>query len=125
MYDVNELIGNQRMQDHDPQGYMAGLDHWSPRTANQRADDEDLTLSDEHWQVIYCLRERFRALGPALGPEWTARQMTHELDREYADKGGRRYLYQLFPHGPLAQGCLLAGLPLPLGTLSNSFGSVH
>jgi sulfur relay (sulfurtransferase) DsrC/TusE family protein len=51
--------------------------------------------------------------------------MTQLLDREYADMGGRRYLYGLFPHGPLAQGCRLAGLPLPVGTLSASFGSVH
>jgi tRNA 2-thiouridine synthesizing protein E len=78
-------------------------------------------LEDDHWQVIYCLRERFRT----LGPDWTARNLTRELEREFSDAGGLRFLYLLFPHGPLAQACRFAGLPLPQGTLSPSFGSVH
>lgn len=121
MYDINKFIGNQRMQASDPQGHLAALDHWSPRTASRIAEEEGLELGEEHWQVLFCLREWFRE----CGPDWTARDMTRRLDREYADLGGRRYLYGLFPHGPLAQGCHLAGLPLPVGTLSNSFGSVH
>lgn len=121
MYDVNKFIANEKLQTSDPEGHLAGLEHWSPLVANRIAGDEGLALEDEHWQVIYCLREWFRM----LGPDWTARQMTHKLEREYADLGGRRYLYELFPHGPLAQGCRLAGLPLPVGTLSPSFGSAH
>lgn len=121
MYDVNKFIGNERMQRNDPEGYLAGLEHWSPLLANRIAEADGLTLGDEHWQVIYCLREWFRE----EGPDWTARQVTLRLNRDYVDAGGSRYLYQLFPHGPLAQGCRLAGLPLPHGTLSASFGSVH
>lgn len=121
MYDINKFIGNQRMQASDPEGHLAGLEHWSPKTASRIAAEEGLELGEEHWQVIYCLREHFRD----RGPDWTAREMTHQLDHDYADMGGRRFLYGLFPHGPLAQGCRLAGLPLPQGTLSKSFGSVH
>jgi tRNA 2-thiouridine synthesizing protein E len=121
MHDVNAFIANQRMQFVDPDGNLAGLDHWSPLLANRLAEADGMTLSDEHWQVIYCLREHFRQ----LGPDWTARRMTQELGREYAEAGGRRYLYELFPRGPITQGCRFAGLPLPLGTLSASFGSVH
>lgn len=121
MYDINKFISDSRLQTADPEGHLAGLDHWSPMVANRIAEAEGLALAEEHWQVIYCLREWFRA----LGPEWTAREMTQKLEHEYAELGGRRYLYGLFPRGPLAQGCRLAGLPLPLGTLSTSFGSVH
>lgn len=121
MYDINKFIGNQRMQANDPEGYLASLERWSPKVAGRVAAEEGLELSEEHWQVIYCLREWFRE----FGPEWTARDMTQRLDREYADLGGRRYLYELFPHGPLTQGCRVAGLPLPIGTLNASFGSVH
>lgn len=121
MYDVNKHIGNARLLANDPEGHLAGLDHWSPRTASRLAEADGMILDEEHWQVLFCLREWFRE----SGPEWTARDVTRRLEREYADLGGRRYLYGLFPHGPLAQGCHLAGLPLPLGTLSTSFGSVH
>lgn len=121
MYDVNKYITNLRLQTTDPEGYLAGLEHWSPLVAGRTAEAEGLVLTEEHWQVIFCLREHFRD----RGPDWTAREMTAQLERDYADMGGRRYLYGLFPHGPLAQGCRLAGLPLPHGTLSTSFGSVH
>lgn len=121
MYDINKFIGNRRMQDSDPEGHLAGLERWSPLIAGRTAEAEGLELSEEHWLVVYCLREWFRE----FGPDWTARQMTHLLEQEYAELGGRRYLYGLFPRGPLAQGCRVAGLPLPQGTLSRSFGSVH
>jgi tRNA 2-thiouridine synthesizing protein E len=121
MYDINKFIGNQRKQQNDPEEYLAGLERWSPLLANRIAEADGLVLGDEHWQVIYCLREWFRE----VGPEWTARQVTLRLNRDYADAGGSHYLYRLFPHGPLAQGCRMAGLPLPVGTLSKSFGSVH
>jgi tRNA 2-thiouridine synthesizing protein E len=48
-----------------------------------------------------------------------------ELDQEFAAEGGRRYLYDLFPRGPILQASRIAGLPLPPGTLDRSFGSVH
>jgi tRNA 2-thiouridine synthesizing protein E len=121
MYDINKSIANERLAQHDPDGHLYGLDHWSPRTARRMAAEEGIALDDEHWQVIYCLRERFRE----QGPDWTARELTRDLERDFADAGGRRYLYQLFPRGPIAQACRLAGLPLPHGTISPSFGSVH
>ena len=121
MFDINKFITNQRTQLNDPDGNMVALDHWSPLVASRLADEEGVALTDEHWQVIFCLRERYRE----LGPDWTARRMTHELAHEYADAGGKRYLYQLFPHGPIAQACRIGGLPLPHGTLNASFGSVH
>ncbi len=121
MYDINKFIANQGLESRDPDGYGADLSRWSPLIANRLAMEEGLTLEEDHWAVIYCLRERFRK----LGPDWTARQMTRELEKDFAEAGGRRFLYALFPGGPLAQGCKLAGLPLPQGTINRSFGSVH
>lgn len=121
MFDINKFIANPRMQASDPEGHIAEQLHWSPRVASRLAEADGLTLQEAHWEVIFCLRERFRE----IGPDWTARRMTRELDREFADIGGSRYLYQLFPRGPLMQACRLAGLPLPQGTINASFGSVH
>lgn len=121
MYDNDMRIAESQPIPTDPLGHMALLDRWSPRLASRIAAEEGIALEEEHWLVIYCLRERFRTEGPALN----ARQLTRELEREFADVGGRRYLYWLFPHGPLVQACRIAGVPLPTGSVDTSFGSVH
>ena len=121
MYDINKFINNQGLDGSDPEGHWSELAHWSPLVANRLAEEDGLVLEEEHWEVIYCLRERFHV----LGPDWTARQVTGDLEHDFSPAGGRRHLYELFPHGPLAQGCRLAGLPLPVGTINRSFGSVH
>lgn len=121
MINNNRFTSNGELERCDLQGHLMELEHWSPLVANRLAEADGLTLGEEHWQVIYYLREHFRL----LGPDWTARRVTQGLGRDFAEVGGRRYLYQLFPRGPLAQGCRLAGLPVPHGTLNASFGSVH
>lgn len=121
MYDINKFIANPGLFKHDAEGFLAELPHWSPRVASQLAEEEGLLLTDAHWDVIYRLREKYRT----MGPEWTAREVTRALEEDFATLGGRRHLYELFPGGPLAQGCKLAGLPLPQGTRDPSFGSVH
>lgn len=121
MYDINKFIANPSLVNRDAEGFLADLPHWSPRIAAQMAKEGGIELSDAHWDVIYRLREIFREEGPG----WTARDVTQRLEGDFASAGGRRHLYELFPGGPLAQGCKLAGLPMPQGTLDPSFGSVH
>ena len=60
MYDINKFILDQRLESRDPDGHWASLPHWSPRTANRMAQEAGLTLEEDHWEVIYCLRDRFR-----------------------------------------------------------------
>jgi len=121
MYDVNRTIRHQWLGRGDPDSDLLDLDHWSPHVAQRRAAEMGIELSDEHWQVIYCLRERYRQHGGAH----SARELVRDMEREFADEGGRRYLYQLFPGGPVVQASHIAGLPLPPGTIDPSFGSVH
>lgn len=121
MHDANKLVTFQSRGRIDPDNHLLDLDHWSPLVAHQRAAEEEIALGEEHFAVIYCLRERFRLKGPAT----SARELMRELDREFAAEGGRRYLYDLFPRGPIVQASRIAGLPLPPGTLDRSFGSVH
>lgn len=121
MYDINKSIADHGAMNRDPAGFLSELAHWSPRVAHRLAEADGLQLSEDHWQVIYCLRERFCE----SGPDWTARRVTRDMAHDFEPFGGLRYLYGLFPQGPLAQGCRLAGLPLPHGTVNRSFGSVH
>lgn len=119
MLDINHIINEEVHYNSDPEGHMYDLDHWSPITAAKLALDEGIgELSEAHWHVIYALRNLYREKGPASN----ARELIHYLERDFVDEGGRRYLYELFPKGPVSQGSRLAGIPVPPYSSDPSFG---
>lgn len=85
------------------------------------AGQEQLELGPDHWEVLNALQEYFaRQEGAAI-----RRRALHDaLEEKFHHKGGLRYLYMLFPGGPVAQGCRLAGLEPPAGAFDPSYGSV-
>ena len=40
----------------DPDGYLLRLEDWSADVAHRLADDEGITLTDAHWEVLEVLR---------------------------------------------------------------------
>jgi tRNA 2-thiouridine synthesizing protein E len=94
---------------------------WDPETATRIARQEQLELGPDHWEVLNALQEYFaRQEGAAI-----RRRALHDaLEEKFHHKGGLRYLYMLFPGGPVAQGCRLAGLEPPAGAFDPSYGSV-
>ncbi len=119
MLDINHIIEDEAHNYSDPEGNMYGLDHWSPLLAMQLARAEGFEeLTDAHWHVVYALRNLYRRYGSTM----TARKMTEMLERDFVDEGGRRYLYELFPKGPINQGSHIAGVPVPLNASDPSFG---
>lgn len=119
MLDINKTLSNIH-NDTDPEGYLFDLKHWSPQVANQLADRESLELTDEHWEIIFHLREHFRVHGNAE----SARVVLHELEEKFSPVMGRGHLYQLFPEGPVSQGSRIAGLPERPHSHDLSFGTV-
>lgn len=118
MLDVNKAVLEGR---HDPEGNMYDLAQWSPLVAQRLASAEGLYLTDYHWEIIIYLRERYREHGNPPN----ARLLQKELDEKFSEGKGKRYLYELFPGGPVSQGCRLAGLPQPPYASDPSFGSVQ
>jgi len=47
------------------------------------------------------------------------------LNEKFHTRGGLKFLYTLFPGGPVAQGCRLAGISAPPGSTDQGFGSVQ
>jgi tRNA 2-thiouridine synthesizing protein E len=94
---------------------------WTRETALATAQQEQLTLGDDHWAVVRGLQEFFarHELGAI-----NMRELHDALDEKFHYKGGMKYLYTLLPGGPIAQGCRLAGLKSPAGAIDLSFGSV-
>jgi tRNA 2-thiouridine synthesizing protein E len=120
MLDINQTLLNAHHAGSDPEGNLFNLERWSPQIASQLALSEGMVLEDEHWEIIYFLRERYRI----HGNNDNARLILRELQDAFAPDSGREYLYELFPGGPVNQGSRIAGLPIPPHAYDASFGSV-
>ena len=103
-------------------GYPDAPIDWDESEAWRLARDERMELSADHLEVIRAL-QAYYAHNQDGSPN--VRELHDALDERFHQKGGIRYLYTLFPGGPVAQGCLLAGLPIPAGARNASFGSVQ
>ena len=103
---------NGKQLEVDEEGYLANINDWEPEVANVMSKQDDLTLTDEHWDIINFLREYYEEyqIAPAV------RVLTKAVGKKLGkDKGNSKYLYGLFPYGPAKQACRYAGLPKPTG----------
>ncbi len=98
----------------DEEGYLVNLSDWSKEVAAFLAGQDELELSDAHWEIIDFLREYYDEyqIAPAV------RVLTKAVGKKVGkDKGNSKYLYELFPYGPGKQACRFAGLPKPTGCI--------
>jgi tRNA 2-thiouridine synthesizing protein E len=58
-------------------------------------------------------------------PSINSRELHDALEEKFHSRGGMKYLYSLFPGGPITQGCKLAGIEAPAGCSDTGFGSVQ
>lgn len=96
----------------DEEGYLSNINEWERGVAEVMSKDDDLELTDEHWEIINFLREYYEEyqIAPAV------RVLTKAVGKKMGkDKGNSKYLYSLFPYGPGKQACRYAGLPKPTG----------
>ena len=95
---------------------------WSPAIAEEIARAEGLDLSADHWEAVRGLQEYFARHEGA--PGINMRELHDALDERFHARGGIKALYLLFPGGPIAQGCRIAGLKAPYLATDTNFGSV-
>ena len=114
---------NRVVEHHIPagEGHLSELDDWSEDIARACAREDGLELTDEHFNILSYLRKYYDKNGQG----YNARTLLNVMEYEFGNWEGKRHLYELFPKGPVSQGCRYAGLPLPPNCNDNSFGSVH
>lgn len=117
MTDISKFVRDRDAA--EAQGHLLELGDWSESIALQTAKEMGLEMTDEHWAVVRFLREHYRDNGQAPN----ARTLLDVLDDRFAAQGGRKYLYRIFPNGPVSQGSKIAGLPLPDYSQDPSFGT--
>ena len=103
---------NGKQLEVDEEGYLSNLNEWEKDIAEVMAKEDNIELSDAHWEIINFLREYYEEyqIAPAV------RVLTKAVGKKLGkDKGNSKYLYELFPYGPGKQACKFAGLPKPTG----------
>lgn len=109
MYVATKTIEvNGKEVETDSEGYIAQLDEWSEDFARALAQQEELELTDEHWQVIQYLRNYYQE----HSVQAQVRAMIKHFTQEWGPaRGSNHYLHDIFPKGgPQKQGNRLAGL---------------
>jgi tRNA 2-thiouridine synthesizing protein E len=100
-----------RVIDTDAQGYLQNSADWSEALAPILAEQEGITLTGPHWEVVHFVRAFYQEFNtsPAI------RMLVKVMAQKYGgEKGNSRYLYRLFPKGPARQATKIAGLPKPV-----------
>ena len=92
---------------------------WTMSEAERIASENGIALTEDHWEAILGLQEYF-----SKHEFGNRRELVDALDEKFHVKGGNKYLYLLFPGGPVAQGCVISGIQPPSGSVDKSFGSV-
>lgn len=98
----------------DPEGYLVNQSEWDESVAYLMAEEEGLTLTVAHWEVIEVVRAFYQRyeMAPAMRP--LVKAIKNALGEE---KGRSIYLMQLFPGSPAKRIARLAGLPKPTNCL--------
>ena len=94
----------------DKEGFLLTLDLWTEEIARKIAQKENITLSQDHLDVIYLLRNFYQKhqVAPANRP--LVKLVKTQLSE---DKGNSIYLLTLFPESPAKIAAKIAGLPKP------------
>ena len=100
-----------RMIETDTQGYLTNSNDWSEPLAVVLAQQEDIELTEAHWEVIRFVRNFYQEFNTSPAIRMLVKAMTQKYGEE---KGNSRYLYRLFVKGPAKQATKIAGLPKPV-----------
>ncbi|MBN6043624.1 sulfurtransferase TusE [Citrobacter sp. ku-bf4] len=95
----------------DVDGYLKDSAQWSEPMAVAIAENEGITLSAEHWEVVRFVRDFYLEFNTSPAIRMLVKAMANKFGEE---KGNSRYLYRLFPKGPAKQATKIAGLPKPV-----------
>ncbi len=94
----------------DKNAYLADPLSWDVSIAEIFAEDEQLILTDDHWQVINYVRDFYLEFNKSPSIRPLVNYLKKQLGEE---KGNSIYLMMLFPGGPAKQATRIAGLPKP------------
>ena len=108
------LMVNGQTIPTDKEGYLKSLEDWSDAVAAAIAQQEQITLTEQHWEIISLLRGFYQQYEVSPAMRVLVKTVGLQLGKE---KGRSIYLMTLFPESPAKLASKIAGLPKPANCL--------
>ena len=100
-----KMLGGKEIE-VDEDGFIQEPDKWDKAVAEDIAKEEaNGPMSEEHWKLVDYLRNYYIQYDIAPPIRMLTRNTGLDL----------KHMYELFPKGPAAGACKVAGLPKPTG----------
>ena len=96
------------MPERDAEGYLVEPGDWNEEVAKVLADDEDIRLNDDHWEIIRFMRDYYEEHQVAADARFVIRHLEARMGKD-----ARKRLFELFPYGHVKQTCKIAGMRRP------------
>lgn len=94
----------------DKEGFLRNLDDWSEAVACEIAEQDDIELTADHWEIIHLVRGYYESYRLFPQNRVLVKRIGEELGRE---KGTSIHLMTLFTGKPARVIARIAGLPKP------------
>lgn len=101
---------------------MVRVTSFNRQEVEERAKQLGINLTDEHWEAINFVKNFYDY---HEDEELQVKDYNNAFKGKYAHQGGLKYLYSLFPEGPISTMTQLAGIPAVKNTQNLSMGSVQ
>lgn len=98
---MEAVIANRPVEVNE-EGYFIKPEQWDKEIAHAIAEEEDIALTDRHFEVINFIRDQFDK-GVALSIRRIGKSGVVDIKEFYA----------LFPDSPLKKASRIAGIPKP------------
>ncbi|GAB6067324.1 sulfurtransferase TusE [Methylothermus subterraneus] len=92
------------------EGFLCDYRDWDEAVAVILAAREGMNLTEAHWEILRFARAYYLRFQHLPNMRMFVKAVAQALGEE---KGNSRYLYRLFPKGPLKYAFKIAGLPKP------------
>jgi len=96
------------MPEVDVEGYLTDPNSWSETLAIEFARQENIQLTDDHWDVIRFMREYYEKHQVIPDVRFANKHLAARLGKE-----SRNRIFELFPYGYVKQACKIAGMRRP------------
>lgn len=99
-----------QLPETDAEGYLVEPLNWTEEVAVALARQENIQLTEDHWDAIRFMREYYMERQIAADVRHVIKHLAQKHGAESRNK-----IFELFPYGYVKQACKIAGMKRPRG----------